>query len=118
MIRIEVLKPGNSTEDEPEVLKVIEIAKIEPSRVTPVNEQVGSPMPIADLADLLPRIKPVEPLDLEELDSYYAQDVEVLQDGNLLPIKTDLPHYIGLRVVLSNVLKEYGTSDNLQIQIS
>ena len=115
---VEVLKPGATEDDDPQTVERIEIIEIATSRVSPVNDWVSSPIAIAELADLLTQIKPIEPLDSEELDSYHAQDIEVWRDGNLFPAKIDFPHHIGLHVVLRSILQKYGTVDNLQIEIS
>lgn len=116
---VEVLKFGDAEEaDSLPVVKLIEIIEIDTSCVAPVNKQVDSPIAIAELTDLLLQIKPVKPLDSEELDTYQARDIEVWRDGNLFPEKIDCPHHIGLRVLLRSILQKYGTVDNLQIQIS
>ena len=115
---VEILKLGAVEGSDPQTVERIEIVEIATSRVSPVNDGVTSPIAIAELADLLTRIKPIEPLDSEELDSYHAQDIEVWRDGNLFSEKIDMPHHIGLRVLLRSMLQKYGTVDNLQIQIS
>ena len=116
---VEVLKLG-ATEEADSLLVVdsVEIVEIDTSCVEPVNKQVDSPIAIAALTDLLTQIKPVKPLDSEELDTYHARDIEVWRDGNLFPEKIDFPHHIGLRALLRSMLQKYGTVDNLQIQIS
>ena len=115
MVTIEILQPGEATEDEP--IKKIEIAGIDPLRIIPVNEIVGNRIPMTELSNLITKIKPIEQPQQEELDSYYAQHVFVYEDGDLSPKKLDLPHHIGLRVVLESVLQKYGTFNNMQIQI-
>ncbi len=116
---VEVLKLGTTEEGNiPLIVDQIEIVEIDTSSVEPVNKQVDSPITIAELADLLTQIKPIKPLDLEELDTYHARDIEVWRDGNLFPEKIDFPHYIGLHVLLRSILQKYSTVDNLQIQIS
>ena len=115
MATIEIFQPGEATEDEP--IKKIEIAGIDPLRIIPVNEIVGSRIPMTELSDLIAKIEPIEQPQPEEFDSYYAQHVFVYEDGDLSPKKLDLPHHIGLRVVLESVLQKYGTFNNMQIQI-
>lgn len=119
---IEVLKLGDTEEDESEVIEKIEISKIDTSRIIPVNETVANlPIPIQELSDLIRQIQPIKPLKLEEPDDYYAQSISAWRDGDLSPNSNnpiDIPHHIGLRVVLTSVLQEYGTSDNLLIHIS
>ena len=115
---VEVLKPGTTEGTDPQIVEQIEIVEIYTSLVSPVNEQVSSSIAITELADLITQIKPVKLPDSEELDSYHAQSIEVWQDGNLFPEKIDFPHHIGLRVLLRSILQNYGTVDNLQIQIS
>ena len=118
---IEVLKPGDTEEDESEVIEKIEISKIDTSRIIPVNETVANPpIPIQELSDLIRQIQPIEPLKLEEPDAYYARNIEAWRDDNLssdLNNAMDIPHHIGLRVVLAGVYQKYGTSDNLLIHI-
>ena len=119
MVIIEILQPGGSTEeDEPTIRRKIEIEGIEPLHITPVEMKVGSLVPMTELLNLITEIKPIEQPQQEEPDRYYAQRVPVYEDGDLSPKVLDLPHYIGLRVVLESILQKYGTSDNLQIRIS
>ena len=115
---VEVLKFGTTEDDDSQIVEQIEIVEIDTSRVAPVNEQVSSPIPIAELANLTAKIKPAKPLDSKEPDSYYTQNIEVWQDGNLFPSRIDFPHHIGLHAVLRSLLQKYDTVDNLQIQIS
>lgn len=115
---VEVLELKTTEEGENPPIVEIKIVEIDTSRVEPVSEQVSSSIAITELADLITQIKPVKPLDSEELDSYHAQNIEVWQDGNLFPKKIDFPHHIGLRVLLESILQKYGRVDNLQIQIS
>ena len=120
MVTIEIFPQEDAEEDEPTIKKKIEIEieGIEPSRIAPVGMIVGSPIAMTELLNLITEIKPIEQPQQEELDSYYAQRVLVYDDGDLSAKTLDLPHHIGLRVVLESVLQEYGSSDNLQIQIS
>ena len=113
-----MLKPGATEDDDRQTVERIEIIEIATSRVSPVNDWVSSLIPIAELANLTAKIKPVKPLDSKEPDSYYTQNIEVWQDGNLFPSRIDFPHHIGLHAVLRSLLQKYDTVDNLQIQIS
>lgn len=117
MATIEIFQPGKTTEDESAIKKTIELEGIDFFRITPVNTKVGARIPMTELSDLIAKIEPIEQPQQEELDSYYAQHVFVYEDGDLSPKKLDLPHHIGLRVVLESVLQKYGTFNNMQIQI-
>ena len=45
--------------------------------------------------------------------------VPVYNDGNLSAEELDLPHHIGLRVVLESIIRKYSnTSEDLHIRIS
>jgi hypothetical protein len=115
---IKVLERADAEEDEFRVVDEIEIAGVDPLRIMPVHEKVGSPLPIQELAELIAQVQPSEPLNLDELDSYYAQNIAAWRNGNLSPDSIDIPHHIGLQVALASVLQKYGTSDHLLIQIS
>jgi len=74
---------------------------------------------MTELPDFINEIKPIEQPKQEELDSYYAMQVPVYNDGNLSTEDLDLPHHIGLRVVLESIVRKYGnTSEDLYIHIS
>lgn len=118
MVIIEILQSGDTTEDEQTIKEKIEIEGISPSRITPVNTKVGIPIPMTELLDLITEIEAIEQPQQEELDNYYARRVPVYEDGDLSPKALELPHHIGLRVVLESILQKYGTSNNLQIRIS
>ncbi len=124
MVTIEILEQvdaegqEDAEEGEPTIREKIEIERIEFLHITPVNTKAGSLIPITELLNLITEIKPIGQPQQEELDRYYAQRVSVYEDGDLSSKALDLPHYIGLRVVLENVLQKYGISDNLQIRIS
>ena len=118
MVTIEILQPGDTQEDEPAVKEKIEIGEIQPLHITPVDMKLGSLIPMIQLSDLIGEIKPIEQPQQKEPDRYNAQNIPVYDDGNLSPKKLDLPHHIGLRVVLESVLKKYEKFDDLQIRIS
>ena len=118
MATIEIFQPGKTTEDEPTIKEKIEIAGIDPLRITPVNEIVGNRIPMTEFSNFITKIKPIEQPQQEELDRYYVECIPVYDDGDLSYKKLDLPHHIGLRVVLAKVLQKYSTSNNLQIRIS
>ncbi len=109
---------AESEEGEFRVVKEIEIKGVDPFRVVPIREKVGSPLPILEMTELLAQIQPSEPPNPDELDSYYALNVEAWRDGSLSPDSIDIPHHIGLRLALASILKKYGVSKNLLIQIS
>jgi hypothetical protein len=104
--------------DEFRVVGEIEIEGVDPFRITPVREKVGSPLTIQELTELVAQIQPSEPLNQDEPDSYYAQGIAVWRDGSLSTDSVDIPHHIGLRVALASVLERYSASDHLLIQIS
>ena len=114
---IEVFK-FDAERDRQQIIERIEIVEIDTSRIAPVNKQVGSTIAISELEPLITQIKPVNPMDSEEPESYHAQNIAAWQDSNLFPKKIDLPHHIGLRVALRSILQKYSTVDDLQIQIS
>lgn len=118
MATIEIVQSGNAQDDEPVVKEKIEIEEVLPLHITPVDMQLGSLIPMTQLSNHIAQIKPIEQPQQEERDRYYAQNVPVYDDGNLSLKKLELPHYIGLRVVLESVLQAYGKSDDLQIRIS
>jgi len=103
-------------DEEPVVLDEIEIKEVNPMRVTPVC--VGNSLSIQELKELLGQIQPLEPSKPEEPESYYAQNVTAWRDGSLSSGLLDIPHHIGLRVVLESILQRYSTSNHLLIQIS
>ena len=117
MATIEIFQTGKTAEDEPTIKAKIEIAGINALRIAPVNEIVGNRIPVTELSNFITKIKPIEPPQQEEPDSYYAQRVPVYEDGDLSSKKLDIPHHIGLRVVLESVLQKYGAFNNMQIEI-
>ena len=118
MATIEILQQGDTPEDELAIKEKIEIEEIQLSRIAPADIQDGIPISMSKLSSLISRISPLEELQLDELDSYFAQQISVYHDGNLSLQELDLPHHIGLRVVLENILQKYGTSKTLKIKIS
>ena len=117
MASIEIFRPGKTIEDESVIKEKIELEGIDPFRIAPVNTIIGTQIPMTELSDLITKIEPIEQPQQEELDSYYAQHVPIYEDGDLSSKKFDLPHHIGLRVVLESVLQKYGTFNNMHIQI-
>ncbi len=118
MVTIEILQEKNTAEDEPTIKEKVEIEEIQLSRIAPVDIQDGIPIPMNQLSKFINKISPLEELQSEEPESYFAQQISVYHDGNLSLKELDIPHYIGLRVVLENVLQKYGTSETLKIKIS
>ena len=118
MITIEILEQVDVEEGEPKIREEIEIEGIELLYITPVVMKAGSLIPMTELLNLIIEIKPIEQPQPEELDRYYAPRVPVYEDGDLSSKALELPHHIGIRVVLESVLQKYGPSDNLQIRIS
>jgi len=113
---IEVFESANN-----EVTIEIEIDNVDVSRVLPFREHVGERIAKEELKTLLTEVGPIEAVNPDEPESYYAQNVPVWLDGNIDPgaaTSIDIPHHIRLRVVLESVLQKYGTSDALQILIS
>ena len=118
MVTIEILQQEDTTEDDPTIKERIQIQGIQALRITPMNIKVSIPIPMTELLDLINEIKPIEGPQQEELDSYYAMQVPVYNDGNLSTEELDLPHHIGLRVALESVIRKYNnTSTSLQIRI-
>ena len=116
MATIEIFQLGEATEDEP--IEKIEIAGIDPLRIIPVNEILGNRIPMTELSNFITKIKPIKQSQQEELDRYYVECIPVYEDGDLSCNKLSLPHHIGLRVVLKNILQKYSTTANLEIRIS
>jgi len=112
-----IIKVLERVGDEFRTVDGIEIEGVDPLRVAPVHDKVGSPLSIQELAELLAQVQPLEPLNSDELDSYYAQNISAWRDGNLSPDSIEIPHHIGLRLALASILKKYGASDHLLIQI-
>ena len=118
MATIEIFQLRNTPENEVKIKKRIEIPEIQASRIDPVNIKVGISILITELPDFINEIKPIEEPNREELDSYYAMQVSVYNDGNLSKDALDLPHHIGLRVALESIIRKYNnTSTPLQIRI-
>ena len=115
---IEIFEPPAVADDEPTLLDKIKIMQIDSSRVAPVNVKVGSQIPMTELANLIAEIHPVDPLQQEEPDTYYAQNISVCGDGDLSPKKINIPYHIAVRVVLASFLTKYGASENRLIEIS
>jgi hypothetical protein len=105
-------------DEEPKVLDEIEVEGVDPLRVAPIHEQVGNLIPIRQLSEMLREIQPVETMNPEEFDSYYAQNISVWRDGDTSPVRIEIPHHMGLRIALMSILHKYGLSDQLLIQIS
>lgn len=119
MVTIEILQQEDIIENEPTIKEKIKIQGIQPSRITPINIEVGISISMTELPDIINKIKPIEKPQQEELDNYYTNQTRVFEDGDLSLKKLDIPHHIGLRVVLESVLRKYGnTSETLVIQIS
>ena len=99
----------------------IKIGNVNVSRVSPFRDYVATQITKEKLKALLDEILPFEDVDPEEPESYFAQQVSVWLDGNITSENVtliDIPHHIGLRLVLESILQKYGGSDNLQILIS
>ena len=118
MVTIEILQQDKNIEDEPTVIDKIQISEIEPFCISPEEIQNGIPISMSEMSNLICKISPIRELQEDERDSYFAQQLPVYYDGNLPLQKLDLPHHIGLRVVLENLLQKYGTAETLKIKIS
>lgn len=117
MATIDILQPADTAEGEPTIKEKIEIEEIQLSRIAPADIQNGIPISMSKLSNLISEICPLDEPQQDVLDNYFAQQIPVYYDENLSPQKLDIPHHIGLRVVLESILNEYGISDNLQILI-
>jgi hypothetical protein len=115
---IEILEQEDNEGDGSRVVDEFKIAGIDPLRIIPVHDKVGTSLTIQETKELVSQIKPRKLLRPDELDSYYAQNIPVLRNGNLSPDLVDIPHHIGLRVVLESILQKYGKSNHLLIRIS
>lgn len=107
--------------DSNEAFIEIKVENVEASRVLPFNNNVGERISKEKLKSLLNGVKPLENLNMDEPDSYFAQKVAVWLDddsvlGSLTPF--DIPHHIGLYVVLENILQKLDKSDGVEIRIS
>lgn len=99
----------------------IKIDNVNVSRVSPFADYVATQIRKEKLKTLLDEILPFEDVNPEEPESYFAQEVSIWLDGNIFPRNAtliDIPHHVGLRLVLESILQKYDTSDNLQILIS
>lgn len=113
---VEVFESANN-----EATTEIKIDSVDVFQVLPFCDKVATLLTKEELEALLAAVRPTEEVNMKEAESYYAQDISVWQDGNIPPgniTPIDIPHHIGLRVVLESVLQKYGTSDNLQIRIN
>lgn len=114
---IEVFESSNS-----ETPTEIKVASVDVSRVLPFRDYVAIQITKEKLKSLLGEIQPFEDINLEEPESYFAQEVSVWLDDNIgsesATLIDDIPHHIGLRLVLESILQKYSTSDDLQILIS
>ena len=118
MATIEIFQSGKTAEDESVIKEKIELEGIDSfPHHSSEHDIVGNRIPMTELSDFITKIEPIEQPQLEELDSYYAQHVPVYEGGDLSAKKLDIPHHIGLRVVLESILQKYGTFNNMQIQI-
>lgn len=98
----------------------IEIKKVEVSRVRPFKDNVGERIPKEKLKSLLNEVQPVENLDMDEPESYFAPNISVWLDGNLdldQAARINIPYHIAVRLVLESILEKYRTYDDLQILI-
>lgn len=113
-IRILRRKEG---EEEFDTIDELDIVGVDSLRVPPIHEKIGTLLTTQELEELIPQIQPLEPLNAEEPESFYAQNVQVWQDGQLFSSSIDIPHHIGLRVAITSILQKYRASD-LLYQIS
>jgi len=110
---IRVHKRNGTEEGESATELEVEIVGIDPLRVIPIREKVGSLLSIQELTELLGQIQPLEPLKLEEPESYYAQGIAAWQDSSLSCNSIDIPHHIGLRVAVASIVEKYGMTEYL-----
>lgn len=112
-MKIQILRRRTEAEEEFDIIDEFDIAGIDPLRILPIHEKIGTPLTTQELAELIAQIQPLEPLNTQEPESFYAQNVQVWQDGQLSSNSIDIPHYIGLRVAITSILQKYKTPDLL-----
>ena len=118
MATIEILQSGKEQEKESTVKETVQIEGIQLSRIVSMNDKVEIPIAITDLPNLIAEIEPVDQLQPEEFDSYFALDVPVREDNETSSKKLQLPHHICLRLLLESVLQKYDKCTDVQIRIS
>ena len=118
MATIEILQPGKGPENASSVKETIQIKGIQLSRIVSMNNKIEIPIAITDLPNLIAEIEPVDELQPEEFDSYFAQHVPVREDSETSLRKLQLPHHTCLRLLLESVLQMYDKCTDVQIRIS
>lgn len=114
---IEVFESTDSTE----ALIEIKVENVNVSRVPPFNANVGERISKEQLKSFLNKLDSAEGVNMDEPESYFAQQVFVwLDDDAALGARTpfDIPHHIAVRVVLESILQKFEISDSMQIRIS
>ena len=112
---IEVFESANT-----EPFIAIKIENVDVSRVFPFRDHVGIQLKKEKLKAMLDEVCPYKGVNTDELEYYYAQQIPVWLDGNIThenAIPIDVPHHIGLRLVLESVLRKHDPSDLLQFLI-
>lgn len=113
---IEVFESADSNE----AFIEIKVENVDASRVLPFNNNVGERISKEKLKSLLNEVKPSENLNIDEPESYFAQNISVWLDGNLdldQAARINIPYHIAVRLVLESVLEKYRAYDDLQILI-
>ncbi len=116
-MKIQILRRRTEAEEGFDIIDEFDVAGVDPLRVLPVHEKIGIPLTAQELTELIIQIQPLEPLNSEEPESFYAQNILAQQDGKLSSNPIDIPHHIGLRVAIKSILQKYKASD-LLFQIS
>lgn len=110
---IRILKGSTQDDADSGEEETIEVEAIDLSRTTAYEEVTKPPLTMPAVKLLAKNVGPIEPFDPGEPDSYYARNVGVTDWRDGIGPPMDIPHYIGLRVVLESILDKYGESDFL-----
>lgn len=118
-MNIDILERSDSLEEEYQCVDSFEIKEIDPLRVKPIHEKVGSFFAAQELAALIEQIQPLDEFNKEEPEMYYAFGVDAWVNGNIhSSASINIPHHIGVQLILESVLEKYGQQDDLFFQIS
>ena len=113
-----IIEVFESTDSDEAFIK-IKVENVDASRVLPFNNNVGERISKEKLKSLLSEVQPSKDLNVDEPENYFARDISVwLDDLNLdRTISIDIPHHIGISLVLESVLEKYKIHKDLQILI-
>lgn len=106
---------GVEGEDNIQILDEIKILQIDSLSILPVKDNVGTPLTVQDLREL---VKHMELAPSLQQDERYAHNVDTWRDGRAFPEAMDIPHHIGFRLAVNSILQKYGAIPDLLFQIS